>query len=284
MTSVRAFYAPGSSPRVRGKQRRIARPSDARRLIPACAGKTGPGLEAAGPGWAHPRVCGENRSALCDPAAGWGSSPRVRGKRDASFLLPAAKGLIPACAGKTRNSIQPNPQHRAHPRVCGENVSVVKARLSSVGSSPRVRGKLPWPPRVPSLRRLIPACAGKTEGLLRSDTSTRAHPRVCGENCQQRSPKRAARGSSPRVRGKRGHLCCAHGVQGLIPACAGKTCGDRAEANLAEAHPRVCGENFMAVDAGGLGEGSSPRVRGKPYRENAERSTYGLIPACAGKT
>ena len=51
---------PGSSPRVRGKPRKLVRNVVQGRLIPACAGKTylrKPALEAR---TAHPRVCGEN--------------------------------------------------------------------------------------------------------------------------------------------------------------------------------------------------------------------------------
>ena len=70
----------GSSPRVRGKLvvcRRSPRPEG---LIPACAGKTS-GFGSAGPSpKAHPRVCGENRIGVTQPAVAEGSSPRVRGK------------------------------------------------------------------------------------------------------------------------------------------------------------------------------------------------------------
>ena len=90
-----------------------------------------------------------------------------------------------------------------------------------------------------------------------------AHPRVCGEN------RRTARlileliGSSPRVRGKLVDGGARVVMRGLIPACAGKTWSMRLWGAGCLAHPRVCGENFVAVDACGLGEGSSPRVRGK---------------------
>ena len=70
----------------------------------------------------------------------------------------------------------------AHPRVCGENPTFVRPSAVRVGSSPRVRGKLPGPVQRDRQRRLIPACAGKT-ALIRSAAPDHwAHPRVCGEN------------------------------------------------------------------------------------------------------
>ena len=71
--------------------------------------------------WAHPRVCGENTimSAACH--VGWGSSPRVRGKRVMVTEKAGAVGLIPACAGKTPWPPPGLSWPRAHPRVCGEN-------------------------------------------------------------------------------------------------------------------------------------------------------------------
>jgi len=49
-------------------------------------------------------------------------------------------------------------------------------------------------------------------------------------------------------------------------------------------HPRVCGADFgeslIPID----GQGSSPRVRGRPFITNAKKDTKGIIPACAGPT
>ena len=72
-----------------------------RRLIPACAGKTGYVCLACVDKWAHPRVCGENALNTSAADIRMGSSPRVRGKRFAMWTWFAFLGLIPACAGKT---------------------------------------------------------------------------------------------------------------------------------------------------------------------------------------
>ena len=115
--------AGGSSPRVRGKPRPGRGYPHPVRLIPACAGKTGPARAGCSPARAHPRVCGEN--AAISWAASWsgGSSPRVRGKRCRRRRAPVRRRLIPACAGKTSGACLDGGLERAHPRVCGENTS-----------------------------------------------------------------------------------------------------------------------------------------------------------------
>ena len=70
---------------------------------------------------AHPRVCGENPGASISITSRTGSSPRVRGKLTRCLDVAALLGLIPACAGKTREESRRDIRARAHPRVCGEN-------------------------------------------------------------------------------------------------------------------------------------------------------------------
>ena len=69
------------------------------------------------------------------------------------------------------------------------------------------------------------------------------HPRVCGENVVIASDRRAALGTSPRMRGKQCRLVRISQALRNIPAYAGKTEG-RIQSNcFATEHPRVCGEN-----------------------------------------
>ena len=55
---------------------------------------------------AHPRVCGENDGFGYVVHRPSGSSPRVRGKQTAWNATNFARGLIPACAGKTLNDLE----------------------------------------------------------------------------------------------------------------------------------------------------------------------------------
>ena len=237
------LFAVGSSPRVRGKLLVKMLRTDRARLIPACAGKTRPTRAFTTAHRAHPRVCGENLPSPETLAQTTGSSPRVRGKRCYSGLTHFSERLIPACAGKTWNSTRGKVTRRAHPRVCGENRGDAVGSVTVTGSSPRVRGKHISGHRRPRLPRLIPACAGKTAKSNTSAGTSRAHPRVCGENRRRRCLMRSLLGSSPRVRGKRRCQVARRLGQWLIPACAGKTRRPQDLQVQRRAHPRVCGEN-----------------------------------------
>ena len=216
-------FLSGSSPRVRGKRRRATILPAGSRLIPACAGKTSRQPLRRMPWRAHPRVCGENYGSIPGTRPDRGSSPRVRGKPGATPDSSARSRLIPACAGKTPTIFQLGSEHRAHPRVCGENRASIAWSASIWGSSPRVRGKHGEWMRAYMNVGLIPACAGKTLALLRFHASSRAHPRVCGENVSGCVSASSVWGSSPRVRGKQTTPVESSHCAGLIPACAGKT-------------------------------------------------------------
>ena len=112
----------------------------------------------------------------------------------------------------------------------------------------------------------------------------RAHPRACGENAVVREFGEAARGSSPRVRGKPTETLTSLPATGLIPARAGKTHWIHQTAICGAAHPRACGENLLPRLAVVGHVGSSPRVRGKQAVQALGGEPGGLIPARAGKT
>ena len=111
---------------------------------------------------AHPRACGENYKNLTLVELEEGSSPRVRGKRDAAFAGWGSPRLIPARAGKTWAAWSTSSPPPAHPRACGENSAWCGAFQVWGGSSPRVRGKRPSLRQPRHSARLIPARAGKT--------------------------------------------------------------------------------------------------------------------------
>ena len=159
-TATKAAH--GSSPRVRGKQRRSRRRRGGPGLIPACAGKTCHQHLGRSRARAHPRVCGENLGIESRLRIFCGSSPRVRGKLSETPYRSIGSRLIPACAGKTATKSRSPARCQAHPRVCGENSNLRCLIFVESGSSPRVRGKLHRPTRKGQTPGLIPACAGKT--------------------------------------------------------------------------------------------------------------------------
>ena len=154
-----------------------------------------------------------------------GSSPRMRGTRSLRSTTAVSSGIIPAYAGNTQLFVHVCELHGDHPRVCGEHAVSSWLIGSSLGSSPRMRGTL-FRSRSNSQRGgIIPAYAGNTSSSCTVMSSTKDHPRVCGEH--RKSPRFGPRqaGSSPRMRGT---LAFGHDLltaPGIIPAYAGNTGG-----------------------------------------------------------
>ena len=172
----------GSSPRMRGKRGGEGVGHRGFRLIPAHAGKTWLLRAARSHFRAHPRACGENMRSRVQLACFPGSSPRMRGKLELSVDLTLHDRLIPAHAGKTSSRSRRFRRRRAHPRACGENLSLSLGFGFRAGSSPRMRGKLADLADPPVEVRLIPAHAGKTTVSGSTSIRSKAHPRACGEN------------------------------------------------------------------------------------------------------
>ena len=274
----------GSSPRVRGKQRRWDVHDAVLGLIPARAGKTPTSRPRGATARAHPRACGENGSNFTGVTAVRGSSPRVRGKHAHPTQHGRRTRLIPARAGKTVIIQASRAVNTAHPRACGKNGHHPGEPGGEHGSSPRVRGKQRERPLDEPQPGLIPARAGKTKGRCATRASRRAHPRACGENGDVGGPQAGGLGSSPRVRGKPSSRQHRPPRQRLIPARAGKTPCVEVAPGFPRAHPRACGENPRRRARRRGRRGSSPRVRGKLPGGLSWGNKRGLIPARAGKT
>ena len=191
----------------------------------------------------HPRVCGENVDIGLGNFCDIGTSPRMRGKPVVVGILRIRNRNIPAYAGKTIMVSLICSVVREHPRVCGENHGKNNKTSFTVGTSPRMRGKLRC--RVSRLlaRGNIPAYAGKTFHYRVIPAENQEHPRVCGENKYVADNVVMPVGTSPRMRGKPSLIT-------VLPAV------------LSE-HPRVCGENAGDEIYGTLSDGTSPRMRGK---------------------
>ena len=152
-----------------------------------------------------------------------GLSPLVRGKRLRGIARSIVSGSIPACAGETCRSPDPNTNQRVYPRLCGGNGAVCAACPGGRGLSPLVRGKPSRGDIWANCPGSIPACAGETACLFWVDHSGRVYPRLCGGNSLQIAPPCSATGLSPLVRGKRAAYSVRSVPGGSIPACAGET-------------------------------------------------------------
>ena len=152
------------------------------------------------------------------------------------------------------------------------------------GSSPLTRGKRGGWGHPRRRGGLIPAHAGKTRRMGTPASARWAHPRSRGENMASREAFPGVRGSSPLTRGKQLRGGRRKGLDGLIPAHAGKTIVRRWIRRLVRAHPRSRGENQDENIINLSKQGSSPLTRGKLAGDRERRRARGLIPAHAGKT
>ena len=100
--SVVAASTRGSSPRMRGSQKRLADGVEAAGIIPAHAGLTRINTSITPQRRDHPRACGAHR--YCSPSARFvqGSSPRMRGSLRPTCHHSEVLGIIPAHAGLTQ--------------------------------------------------------------------------------------------------------------------------------------------------------------------------------------
>ena len=172
----------GSSPLVRGAHGcRIVGLCNLR-IIPARAGSTWTRSSSWTTGRDHPRSCGEHNDPSDGSNVASGSSPLVRGALPCPDLRRQAGGIIPARAGSTLLFSFHLCASGDHPRSCGEHYRGVSSMLHLVGSSPLVRGALPFPASSTSCQGIIPARAGSTHDSQHEGTCIQDHPRSCGEH------------------------------------------------------------------------------------------------------
>jgi hypothetical protein len=138
--SVIAIIFRGSSPRVRGPQKREQLAALGHRFIPARAGT------------AYQDAAGVSLSN--------DSSPRVRGPHPAPARPLPRERFIPARAGTGCTRAGRPLARPVHPRACGDRALAVKFSFHASGSSPRVRR--------PRSTTILPAPLGTV------------HSRVCG--------------------------------------------------------------------------------------------------------
>ena len=147
-----------------------------------------------------------------------------------------------------------------------------------------MRGKLFRPNYDGGIRRIIPAHAGQTPYRTTISIRRSDHPRACGANPPLPTIQPAARGSSPRMRGKHTELIHHRLRVRIIPAHAGQTRIRRARFELLPDHPRACGANRGMPIGSPTRYGSSPRMRGKLARLPCVGHGERIIPAHAGQT
>ena len=218
-------HSRGSSPHVRGALVQDFLQGLSTGIIPACAGSTVSWRIRRPPCRDHPRMCGEHNRGSSFGQSHKGSSPHVRGARQACDDALQESGIIPACAGSTTVGKTKLLFIWDHPRMCGEHELGDFAAFLDQGSSPHVRGAPTGDLLGVTIGGIIPACAGSTPTATRPSREPRDHPRMCGEHLPDVSLAVPLPGSSPHVRGARPCLPLVAEPCGIIPACAGSTVG-----------------------------------------------------------
>ena len=171
----------GSPPRMRGKAEVRHERDQEPGITPACAGKRHCPRFRPGKTRDHPRVCGEKSSLMQMDVGPLGSPPRMRGKGCYMQELSGETGITLAYAGKSRVAALRLTLHRDHPRVCGEKPAVAVLFSKTMGSPPRMRGKVTIAGYEVDVKGITPAYAGKRLCLSLSFAPLWDHPRVCGE-------------------------------------------------------------------------------------------------------
>ena len=169
-------------------------------------------------------MCGEKGCCRFSSLNHSGSPPPVRGKVPQPGVEGCRLGITPAYAGKRGIKLSIASMIWDHPRVCGEKMVSMIPHRRSLGSPPRVRGKVPQPGVEGCRLGITPAYAGKRGIKLSIASMIWDHPRVCGEKMVSMIPHRRSLGSPPRVRGKGSGTGGFQSLQGITPACAGKSC------------------------------------------------------------
>ena len=169
----------------------------------------------------------------------------MRGKdaRDRKVIL--SDRITPAYAGKRSFwTIRP-PEHRDHPRLCGEKFQCGLHTRRHWGSPPPMRGKAFLVHHSSPPVRITPAYAGKRNGVCFCRIVHKDHPRLCGEKEPVQKHEADVQGSPPPMRGKvHTELHCGILVR-ITPAYAGKSRIPITQFLNIQDHPRLCGEKVQ---------------------------------------
>ena len=122
--------------------------------------------------------------------------------KDSCPAIQPSTRITPACAGKTTPFFRGTSLIQNHSRVCGKKLTDGISGLTGSGSPLHVQEKHFEDAAKICIRRITPACAGKTVFLVQMMKHHQDHPRVCGKNTFMRQKHDKAPGSPPRVREK----------------------------------------------------------------------------------
>ena len=227
---------------------------------------------------------GEDPLGGSDGSLGCGSPPHARGRLYAALLAAGTLRITPACAGKTGWCPHTRRRPTDHPRMRGEDGQGGQDPLGLLGSPPHARGRPPFRPAASPAARITPACAGKTPSRQAAFSLRWDHPRMRGEDLQDKIAYTFNHGSPPHARGRRVAVPDSEGAARITPACAGKTRSPFSRLSSGRDHPRMRGEDASSSSSSSGVNGSPPHARGRRPGGVDACGSHGITPACAGKT
>ena len=197
-----AQYNRGSPPPMRGKGEFVMPVISCKGITPAYAGKRWYAQNSSCQCQDHPRLCGEKMCDVQSANRAEGSPPPMRGKEEYSPLKNDLTRITPAYAGKSLRFLTRNQHFQDHPRLCGEKCYTSCPAGLSLGSPPPMRGKVYRAGVQSTNPRITPAYAGKRKSENSKYSSSKDHPRLCGEKVWIIAVATNFPGSPPPMRGK----------------------------------------------------------------------------------
>ena len=152
-------------PLARGRLRNDGSTSIDPRNTPACAGKTLFERASRMRLWKHPRLRGEDMDWATAKHHFEETPPLARGRRLPKLIQKDGRGNTPACAGKTNTWRPRSGLPEKHPRLRGEDRTLLVPRERLPETPPLARGRLTVLWTIAQCSGNTPACAGKTDSF-----------------------------------------------------------------------------------------------------------------------
>ena len=153
-----------------------------------------------------------------------------------------------------------------------------------MAAAPHVRGEVRIRFATTICGGITPACAGRSPYWPFQQRLKPDHPRVRGEKGHRQFIHAARLGSPPRARGEVYMILFAFALDGITPACAGRSHSVFLPYSVSWDHPRVRGEKVISTPAPPRVAGSPPRARGEAEVKNLLANALRITPACAGRS
>ena len=253
----------GSPPRVWGRPSgRVITPALCR-FTPTRVGTTSEGV-ATGPIFTvHPHACGDDSALSRNWMGTYGSPPRVWGRRRLSRPAPRSPRFTPTRVGTTRCHPLFLWGQSVHPHACGDDLHRLEQPHQSIGSPPRVWGRLARERHVELQNRFTPTRVGTTATRPAPPPCPTVHPHACGDDDRPEWTMLSVHGSPPRVWGRPSRWSSPRLGWRFTPTRVGTTATPYMVSSRSPVHPHACGDDAQAQQPTSNPAGSPPRVWGR---------------------